>query len=203
MALDFVQIKWQLIRSLEASQEITKENVSLRQQVADLKVKLAIAKKEASKPSVSADFMLKLQMVLQNSTTKLRMDMKKLQNEVVTEFAEIVKMKHILTEKNSQLSQILAWKDREGKIASGNHNSLINQLQAAHNEIQRLKDSHKHELTARENATQTLREEVKRLKTLNHEKDQRISELEEKLEIANTEKTTLEKKLQVSSNIVE
>ncbi len=107
--LDLVQLRWQLIRSVDSTQSIQKENIELKQEIAQLKFKLKNASTEKS--GVKSEIVDKFKMHFDSYIMKDKAELVRMKQYMMSEQQEFASMKLMLQRVVKQYHTMMLEKD--------------------------------------------------------------------------------------------
>ncbi len=172
--MDLVQIRWQQVRLAEASQVIVRENIELKQKLAQLQIAKSSVKQQP-KSSVDTKILENIQTVvleytkdLTKRTTIIKQDIDGQNNELIqfrNTFQEVCnKYELLLTEKDSQITNIMREND-----------SLQEKIAAMNRQLTEGDSTRQNEFANLERKLEHLRKEIDSLSLKNNDLEKTIS----------------------------
>jgi hypothetical protein len=174
MALDLVQVRWQLIRATEANQFIERENVQLRQEVIKLKGDLEKAlNAEPDAPPITRGVDLghtqKLTSLLLDHSMKNKSELMKMRLMVTKESEELCKQFDLVHKLQNLCSHLLTDQDQQSIYLKKERKNLVKQLASCQSELQVARQGFSRELAVKDENIAQLKSEI-RLHLNTHER---------------------------------
>lgn len=195
MTLDLVQLRWQQIRATESSQLMAKENIELKQQVVQLKVKLMQAQNQKS--GIKMDFLIRIQMQAASFAMRAKSELSKLKLEYETEVKGLVQMKNTLARAFEGMKGIVFEKNLEIDVLRKDLKKLDYHLMQCKMELEEKDRQQEEKLAIIDMKVNKQKEEIKELRQKNASLEHELSQSKDYNAELNKQKVLLEKSIQV------
>lgn len=196
--MDLPSIRWQLLRTAEASQIIERENVSLRQEVADLRKEL---EERSANTTQIMGFDPRLAKNIMNTIQKHQLrtkgDVIKLKQLYSQEQAELLKQLANVQQLQTKLAHYIT--NQQHEITTGNRERkrLLQQIEALEQDIAAARNDAGSELRNKDEIISQLKEEIRNDKASIKNMEEIISKSESRCKSLEEDKQSLEHSLQV------
>lgn len=194
MTFDLVQLRWQQIRSVESSQLMAKENIELKQQIAQLKIKLSSA--QNAKSGVKMDFLTRLQMQTASFCMKSKAEFTKLKQTYETDIKDLTIMKDKLSIAFEKMKSIVVEKNVEVDVLRQDLKKLEQQIITLTSALDDKDHQHQTHLNMLDIKNAKHKEEMKELKRINAQLEQDLKQSKDYSSELNKQKTILEISIQ-------
>lgn len=196
MTMDLVQLRWQQIRAVESSQLLAKENLELKQQVAQLKMKLNTAK--SANTGIKMDFLVRIQMQASSFAMKTKAELTKLKQLYEGDVKALVQIKDTLVKAFDQMKGIVLEKNIEIDILKKDMKKMEQQLIQYASDLDEKERLHQEHLSTVDIKYAKQKEEIKELKQKNASLEHELIQSKGYNDEMAKQKALLEKSLQVS-----
>lgn len=195
MALDLVQIRWQLIRAAESNQSIEQENIQLRKEVASLRKDLEKARQPTETVGFDPKMMLRITNAVASHGLRSRADLQKLRAAATTDLADLAKALAHIKSLNSNCVQMIVAQDNEAAAAAKERRKLAQQVTALQAELRDSQTNLTAELAVKDEYISNLKAKVKDLSSAKALLEAEAVELRKAAEAGGSEARALAQRL--------
>eukprot|EP01031_Cornospumella_fuschlensis_P040890 gene40890-49880_t len=202
MALDLVQVRWQLVRAVEANQSIEGENVRLKKEVQALKDQVSKLRAAASAqdshaavPSIDPRLAERIFSLVQSHVVRSRGELLKVRTQLSSELAEAAKRMQTLQKAAGKYAVLLKGQEDEIMSLEQERRRMRASLSSSQSEAAGLRAQLAAELAVKDDTILQQREEIKRLKQEARARDQELEQGRQALQRCEAEQQELQRRL--------
>jgi chromosome segregation ATPase len=159
--LDLVQLRWQFIRSVDSTQSIQKENIELKQEIAQLKLKLKNVVNEKS--GVKSEIVDKFKMHLDSYIMRDKKELIRLRQYVQSEQEESNNVRILLQRAVQQYQTLLVEKERRVDELKAEYAGSAKEIAHLKKELIHQQSKHEEESKKLKHLAESQKEEIERL----------------------------------------
>lgn len=194
--LDLVQLRWQFIRSVDTTQSIQKENIELKQEIAQLKLKLKSAAKE--KAGVKSEILDKFKMQVDSYMLKDRTELIRLKQFIQSEQDVNMNMRLLLQRVVKQYDALLVEKEKRVEEIKAEFASSAKDIASLKKEVMQQREKHEEEKKKINQLNESQKQEIERLNVIVAKNLAELKSLTDQNEELNTKYSSFGKLLSVS-----